>query len=261
MRRLPRRDCERRAKDMLEKVGLAGFGERRPRELSGGQQQRVALARALVFEPDALLLDEPLGALDKRLREALQLEIKEIQRRIGISILFVTHDQDEAMMMSDKIAVMRNGRIVQLGSPAEVYLHPRTPFVASFLGETNLLPAVDCRSDGGVAQVRYANGSVGLAQEPRGGRERVAGGKVTLSVRPERIRILEERDEADSAVTGTVLERRFLGRQVRYVVQALSQRLVVSATEPQAASDLAPGQIIRLGWARCDAQLLGQADD
>jgi len=106
--------------DMLEKVGLEQFFKRRPRELSsGGQQQRVALARALVFEPDALLLDEPLGSLDKRLRETLQLEIKAIQRRVGISILFVTHDQDEAMMMSDNIAVMWNGRIVQLGSPSK----------------------------------------------------------------------------------------------------------------------------------------------
>ena len=125
---------------MLDRVGLAGFAARRPRELSGGQQQRVALARALVFEPDALLLDEPLGALDRRLREQLQTEIKEIQRRVGISVLFVTHDQDEAMTMSDRIAVMRDGEIVQIGSPSEVYLHPGTAFVASFLGETNLLP-------------------------------------------------------------------------------------------------------------------------
>ena len=137
MRRVSRHQSHLRAMEMLEKVGLTEFAKRRPRELSGGQQQRVALARALVFEPDALLLDEPLGALDKGLRETLQLEIKEIQRRIGISILLVTHDQDEAMMMSDYIAVMRNGRIVQLGSPADLYQHPRTPFVAGFLGETN----------------------------------------------------------------------------------------------------------------------------
>jgi putative spermidine/putrescine transport system ATP-binding protein len=127
MRRIPRRDCYRLSMEMLEKVGLSEFAMRRPRELSGGQQQRVALARALVFQPDALLLDEPLGALDKRLRESLQIEIKEIQQRIGISVLFVTHDQSEAMMMSDRIAVMRNGRIVQIGSPTDVYQHPQTP--------------------------------------------------------------------------------------------------------------------------------------
>jgi putative spermidine/putrescine transport system ATP-binding protein len=261
MRRLPRQDCRRRAMDMLEKVGLAGFAGRRPRELSGGQQQRVALARALVFEPDALLLDEPLGALDKRLREALQLEIKEIQRRVGISILFVTHDQDEAMMMSDRIAVMRNGRIVQLGSPAEVYQHPRTPFVASFLGETNLLPAVDGRSERGVAQVCFADGSTGLAQEPRRGRERTEGGKVTISLRPERIRFLGPQDQADSVAPGTVLERRFLGRQARYVVEALNQKLVVSTTDPQLLAQIMPGQAVMLGWNRSDAQLLGEVDD
>src|SRR5262249_49783462 len=180
MRRLARRDCTRRAMDVLEKVGLADFAARKPRELSGGQQQRVALARALVFEPDALLLDEPLGALDRRLREALQLEIKEIQRRVGISILFITHDQDEAMMMSNRIAVIRNGRIVQLGSPIEVYQHPRTPFVASFLGETNLIPAIEQASEQGIVQVQFANGGIrGLAREPREGRDPAPGNRVT----------------------------------------------------------------------------------
>ena len=140
MKRVAPQQRHKQAIDMLERVGLADLAARRPRELSGGQQQRVALARALVFEPDALLLDEPLGALDRRLREQLQLEIKEIQRRVGISILFVTHDQGEAMMMSDRIAVMDQGEIVQIGSPSDVYLHPDTSFVASFLGETNLIP-------------------------------------------------------------------------------------------------------------------------
>lgn len=261
MRRLPRRECRRRGMEMLEKVGLVEFASRKPRELSGGQQQRVALARALVFEPDALLLDEPLGALDRRLREALQLEIKEIQRRIGISILYVTHDQDEAMMMSDRIAVMRSGRIVQLDSPTEIYQHPRTPFVANFLGETNLLPVIECQSEGGVAQVRFADGSLGFAAQPRGGSKKPAGSKMMLSLRPERIQILRRPDQTDSVVTGTVRERTFLGRQIRYVVETLGQKLIVSTTDPRLLAEIALDHRVQLGWAHGDAQLLAELDD
>jgi len=261
MRRIARRDCQRLSMEMLEKVGLAEFAKRRPRELSGGQQQRVALARALVFEPDALLLDEPLGALDKRLREALQVEIKEIQRRIGISVLFVTHDQAEAMMMSDRIAVMRNGRIVQLGSPTEVYQHPRTPFVASFLGETNLIAAVECRSDGPVAQVRFADGTLGLAEEPRDGRAGLPDGQVLLSLRPERIHLLRPEARADTIVPGLVVERTFLGNQIRFVVDALGQNLIISTTELRLAGGIGPGDTVRLGWDRDEAQLLAAPDE
>jgi putative spermidine/putrescine transport system ATP-binding protein len=262
MRGLARREGRRRSMDMLEKVGLEQFFKRRPRELSGGQQQRVALARALVFEPDALLLDEPLGSLDKRLRETLQLEIKAIQRRVGISILFVTHDQDEAMMMSDNIAVMWNGRIVQLGSPIEIYQHPRTPFVASFLGETNLLAATECGTDGKVTQVRFADGSLGLVREPnRGGRVRTAEGDVVLSLRPERIRLLGPCDSADGVISGILVERTFLGRQTRYVVEALGQKLIVSTSEPPLPNELSLGKPVRLGWARGDAQLLAMIHD
>src|SRR5262249_37437856 len=148
--------------------GLSGFAQRRPRELSGGQQQRVALARALVFEPDALLLDEPLGALDRKLREQSQAEIKDIQRRVAISILFVTHDQDEAMSMSDQIAVMADGQIVQIGTPSELYQHPNTAFVAGFLGETNLLPVVLQGVENGRAVVRFVDGTTGEVRLPRG---------------------------------------------------------------------------------------------
>ena len=157
MRRVAKRDRRTPALDMLDKVGLGGLESRKPRELSGGQQQRVAVARALVFDPDALLLDEPLGALDKRLRESMQIEIKAIQRRVGISILYVTHDQEEAMVMSDRIAIMREGRIVQIGSPTDLYKHPQTPFAASFLGETNLLPCRGTGQDGGDGRVVFAD--------------------------------------------------------------------------------------------------------
>jgi putative spermidine/putrescine transport system ATP-binding protein len=260
MKRRPRFECRRRSMEMLERVGLVDFARRKPRELSGGQQQRVALARALVFEPDALLLDEPLGALDKKLREGLQLEIKELQRRIGISILFVTHDQDEAMMMSDRVAIMRNGRIVQLGSPADVYHHPRTPFVANFLGETNLLPCVDCRSDGRVVMVRFKDGTMGCAKEPRDGRTRTPGGEALISVRPERVRLLGSLERADTAIDGVVVDRTFLGREIRFVVQGLEQKIILRTTDPHTSADIVPGQHVRLGWQRDEAQVLAASD-
>ena len=226
MRNRPRGESARRARGMLDKVGLADFADRKPRSLSGGQQQRVALARALVFEPDALLLDEPLGALDRRLREAMQIEIKELQKRIGISILFVTHDQDEAMMMSDRIAVMNKGRIVQIGSPAEVYQRPHSAFVASFLGETNLIPR---------------------------GNER-------MSVRPERIRFLAPGETADGSIDGRVVDATFLGRQMRFIVAALDQRIVVSTADPAVYARVASGDAVRLGWNVEDAQSLAAED-
>ena len=246
MKRVARRQRRRRAMDMLDRVGLADFASRRPRELSGGQQQRVALARALVFEPDALLLDEPLGALDRKLREQLQIEIKEIQQRVGISILYVTHDQDEAMMMSDRIAVMRNGEIVQIGSPSDVYLHPDTPFVASFLGETNLLPVTFEGLDNGRAVVRYANGAIGHARLPHIGHQPGTGEQALVSVRPERISL-------NGHIEGKVTAHNFLGRHARIVVRATGQSLVVSTTD---VTGLTHGDTVRLGWNGDDAQLL-----
>jgi putative spermidine/putrescine transport system ATP-binding protein len=243
------RDRKRRAEQMLERVGLAGFAFRKPRELSGGQQQRVALARALVFEPDALLLDEPLGALDRKLREQLQIEIKDIQRRVGISILYVTHDQDEAMTMSDRIAVMTGGQIVQIGAPVDVYLHPDTAFVAGFLGETNLLPVTVEGVENGRAMVRYSDGTQGPARLPRGARPSEAG---LVSVRPERIRILRDTDRTETTAGGTVTGHSFLGRYARCTVRALGQDLVAATTDP-----LPPG-LVRVGWDCNDAQLLAR---
>jgi putative spermidine/putrescine transport system ATP-binding protein len=256
MRRVPKTECYRRAIEMLEKVGLEELTTRRPRELSGGQQQRVALARALVFEPDALLLDEPLGALDKRLRETLQIEIKQIQRRIGISILLVTHDQDEAMMMSDHIAVMREGRIIQLGTPSDVYLHPRTPFVASFLGETNLISATDCGSNGHMAKLRLFDGSKCDAVESHESQGRTSDGKILFSLRPEHIRILSPDERADNMAKGVMIERTFLGRQIRCIVEAFGQRLIVSSSDLRSLAAIDVGAELRLGWASDDAQLL-----
>ena len=244
----------RRALDMLDKVGLAPFAARKPRELSGGQQQRVALARALVFEPDALLLDEPLSALDRKLRESLQNEIKELQKRFGISILFVTHDQDEAMMMSDRIAVMAEGSIVQIGSPSDVYLHPATPFVASFLGETNLVPGILRGTDDGHAVVEFKDAVLGRARLPANGRDLTAGEPVVVSVRPERVRLLTH--PAERKFAGVVSECTFMGRHTRYRIQALGQVLTVSAIDWSPASSLCAGVPIWAGWEAEDAQIL-----
>ncbi len=257
MKRVAPGERRRRAMDMLDKVGLAAFAHRRPRELSGGQQQRVALARALVFEPDALLLDEPLGALDRKLREQLQAEIKEIQRRVGISVLLVTHDQEEAMMLSDRIAVMAHGRIEQIGAPADVYLHPETPFVAGFLGETNLLPGI-CRGiEDGHLVVQLGHDALGRARLPRHGPAPQPGAATQLSIRPERIRILgDEPGAVDCMLEGTLLGCTFLGRHARCVVQAGSQTLVVSSDDWPRLSALPPGAPIRIGWRSEDAQSL-----
>lgn len=256
MKRVATAARRRAAMEMLEKVGLAPFAARRPRELSGGQQQRVALARALVFEPDALLLDEPLGALDRKLREALQQEIKDIQRRMGVSILFVTHDQDEAMMMSDRIAVMDHGRIVQLDVPEDVYHHPETEFVASFLGETNLLRGTCVVPGTDHAVVRFRNGE-GLARYSRGGGRPVAGDPVLVSLRPERIALLGPGDTADCTTDGVLTDRTFLGRHTRLVVRALGQAMIVS-TAAVTSPDWTVGGALRLGWSRDDAQILNE---
>jgi ABC-type Fe3+/spermidine/putrescine transport system ATPase subunit len=259
MKGVPPAARRRQALDMLDKVGLANFTARKPRELSGGQQQRVALARALVFEPDALLLDEPLSALDRKLRESLQSEIKEIQKRFGISILFVTHDQDEAMMMSDRIAVMAEGRIVQIGSPSDVYLHPATPFVAGFLGETNLVPGTYRGTDGGYAVVAFKDAALGRARLPADGRNLTAGEAVLVSVRPERVRLLTT-DQAEPNFAGHVTDCTFLGRHARYRVQALGQALVVSVTEWSPAAAFSSGTPVRLSWAAEDAQILSEPE-
>jgi putative spermidine/putrescine transport system ATP-binding protein len=207
-----------RAEEALESVQLGGYGRRKPSQLSGGQRQRVALARALVNQPKVLLLDEPLGALDLKLREQMQVELKGIQRQVGITFLFVTHDQEEALTMSDRIAVFSNGRIEQVGSPADVYEQPATPFVAGFVGTSNLL-----RGDAA---------------------KQVLGRRGTWSVRPEKIRIeavgvLPAADE-DAAV-GTVREVVYVGSATRFLVDldagatlvALQQNLQTSSMDVQ----------------------------
>jgi putative spermidine/putrescine transport system ATP-binding protein len=184
MRGMKRTEGLKKAAEMLDLVGLQGFGHRYPKELSGGQQQRVALARALVFEPSLLLLDEPLGALDKNLREQMQIEIKRIQRALGVTTIFVTHDQSEAMSMSDRIVVFEKGRIQQAATPLEIYHRPRTKFVAGFIGESNLIPATVMDAAGGKAK----SDALGLCDYAATA-DVSNGQEVTLLIRPELIRV------------------------------------------------------------------------
>jgi ABC-type Fe3+/spermidine/putrescine transport system ATPase subunit len=184
MLRVPRAERAAQARDALSLVKLDGFGDRYPKQLSGGQQQRVAIARAIVMKPAVLLLDEPLGALDKNLREEMQVELRSLQRQLGITTVFVTHDQEEALTMSDRIAVMRDGVIEQLGAPREVYERPATEFVATFLGASNLIDAVVAGRDGEHSLVEAACGRFAVAAAGL-----TPGQRLRLAVRPERVRV------------------------------------------------------------------------
>jgi putative spermidine/putrescine transport system ATP-binding protein len=252
------RASERRrlAHEMLDKVGLSSMTDRRPRQLSGGQQQRVALARALVFKPDALLLDEPLGALDKNMRERMQYEIKELQRKLGISILFVTHDQDEAMTMSDRIAVMNEGRIVQIGSPKDVYLRPCSAFVAGFLGETNMVPCRLTELGQGRGTVTMSDGRISCGMLSSECPALLKGGSALLSNRPERITILHPNEQADFVVSGIVEEHVFVGGHSRSVVNAFGMKFVVVTSDLGRLDSMKVGKEANLGWLAKDAQLI-----
>ncbi|MGO4666821.1 ABC transporter ATP-binding protein [Bosea sp. 2RAB26] len=228
-RRVPRPETSRRVEEALGMVRLAGLEGRRPRELSGGQQQRVALARALVIRPSVLLLDESLSNLDAKLRDAMRHEIRDIQRSLGITTLFVTHDQVEALTMCDRIAVMKRGRIEQIGTPEDIYERPATRFVADFVGRANVLPAL--RNEAGAISVW---GVTLPATAP-------AGGEIDVFVRPQRIRLAatgEPSGEGMVRLTGRVLRSVFVGDHVEVIVEGAGGQLSVemqSGTKPPAA--------------------------
>jgi putative spermidine/putrescine transport system ATP-binding protein len=237
MQRLPRAERDKRVADMLALVGLSAFAQRFPRQLSGGQQQRVALARALAISPRVLLLDEPLSNLDAKLREEMQIELRQILRGLGATTILVTHDQAEAMALSDRIAVMNAGRIEQVGTPTQVYDRPATPFVAGFLGKTNIV-AVDVRADaGGIAAV------IGDARWPLPAR--IARGKASASIRPEKISFVL--DGAGPGLAGTVRTRAFQGAHWLYQVDTPAGALIVIR---QNDGDMVPGEgaPVRLTW-------------
>ena len=242
-------EITRRVGEMLDIVDLGGRGQRRPRELSGGQQQRVALARALVNRPRALLLDEPLGALDLKLRQAMQVELKRIQREVGITFVYVTHDQGEALTMSDRIGVMNDGTIEHLGTPRDIYEHPRTRFVAGFIGTSNLLTGTVTRVDGGRAVIEVSPEERILVPVSRAGL--APGAPVELTVRPEKIEISAGRPASSGCVLrGAVTEVVYLGTSTNFsVTTTTGADIVVFQQNSAAAGDVAArGDNVWLSW-------------
>jgi spermidine/putrescine transport system ATP-binding protein len=224
MKRLPRAEIGPRVKEALEMVRLGGFAERRSRQMSGGQQQRVALARALVNHPEVLLLDEPLGALDQKLRKEMQLELKSLQSRVGITFIFVTHDQEEALTMSDRIAVMSRGKVLQVGSPTEIYERPTCKFVADFIGETNFIDGKVIDNGGNYATIQTPEGLTlrGIIPRPV-----TLGEAATLSIRPEKAQLVPlEHAKADGPFTLPVRVElvSYIGSDTRITVRLNDQR-------------------------------------
>jgi len=254
MRRTPEATIAREVKRVLEVVRLPDVGERLPRQLSGGQQQRIALARCIVYRPSIILMDEPLGALDKKLRDQMQLEIKHLHTQLGITVLYVTHDQEEAMIMSDRICLMNEGRIEQVGTPDELYFRPHTAFVADFLGESNILEGTVAGADGDTVTV---SGVAGATVRVQARADVKAAGRVRFMVRPERMVVLAPGDDAPNVVEGVLRDVILVGGVTKYYV-ALADGRVVSATRLTAgpASPTVAGAPVRLGWAVDGAVLL-----
>jgi len=269
-----RADIKRRVGEALDLVHLAGYDRRKPNQLSGGQQQRVALARALVNRPNVLLLDEPLGALDLKLRKALQVELKRVQTEVGITFVYVTHDQEEALTMSDRIAVMNGGHVEQLGTPEELYERPRTRFVADFIGTTNLLHGTIEASDGGCAVVRLDSGDrCRVANADDAG---TVGDAIDMSLRPEAVRIADRvadpvTDRGDLAapetsgqtlvrLPATVEQVAYLGASVQYRVRT-SAGLAMSVLAPKSGPRFNRDDNVELTWSPSEALVLNDRAD
>src|SRR5437867_7334459 len=248
VKRVPRAEHRERVSEMLRVVSLEGFERRRARQLSGGQHLRVALARALVNRPAALLLDEPLGALDVKLRKQMQLELKRIQNELGTTFVYVTHDQEEALAMSDRIAVMNAGQVEQLGRPREIYDHPRTAFVADFIGSLNALDLTVDELVGAYAVMRVGEGervvvSAGSAMRP--------GDPLRVAVRPERVQIGPVDGQArdgGSRLEGTITEIVYLGMYTQFHVETRAGRVVSHRLADESIAPLQPGARVALSW-------------
>lgn len=293
LRKVPRGEIKKKVAQMLELVQLEGYEKRKPSELSGGQKQRVAIARALVNNPKVLLLDEPLGALDLQLRRAMQIELKHLQKKLGITFIYITHDQEEAINMSDRIAVMKDGRIEQIGTPDEIYNHPKTSYVATFVGNANILHGVAENIQGENAIVKIGNDRVIVKLETsqqytgdtRAKQYLAAGEKVTLAVRSENILLQEtavigdtgtdHRDTVDISVSGggldahnknsvsglqaTVTEKNFAGGQLRVTLK-LSDGTQLIASRYGIDASVAEGQTVRCSFLPTDAVLVDRED-
>lgn len=293
LKKVPKSEIRKKVSQMLELVQLEGYEKRKPSELSGGQKQRVAIARALVNNPKVLLLDEPLGALDLQLRRAMQIELKHLQKKLGITFIYITHDQEEAINMSDRIAVMRDGRIEQIGTPDEIYNHPKTSYVATFVGNANILHGAAESIQGQNAIVKIGNDKVIVKletsqqnTEDTGGKQHLAAGeKVTLAVRSENILLQEvavigntgtdNGDTVDISVAGgisdihdansisglqaTVTEKNFAGGQLRVTLK-LSDGTQLIASRYGIDASVAEGQTVRCSFLPTDAVLVDRED-
>ena len=293
LKKVPKNEIRKKVSQMLELVQLEGYEKRKPSELSGGQKQRVAIARALVNNPKVLLLDEPLGALDLQLRRAMQIELKHLQKKLGITFIYITHDQEEAINMSDRIAVMRDGRIEQIGTPDEIYNHPKTSYVATFVGNANILHGVAESIQGQNAIVKIGNDKVIVKLETSqqdtkdtGAKQHLtAGENVTLAVRSENILLQEAAaigdtgtdngDTVDISVAGgisdihdtnsisglqaTVTEKNFAGGQLRVTLK-LSDGTQLIASRYGIDASVAEGQTVRCSFLPADAVLVDRED-
>ena len=293
LKKVPKSEIRKKVSQMLQLVQLEGYEKRKPSELSGGQKQRVAIARALVNNPKVLLLDEPLGALDLQLRRAMQIELKHLQKKLGITFIYITHDQEEAINMSDRIAVMKDGRIEQIGTPDEIYNHPKTSYVATFVGNANILHGVAESIQGENAIVKIGNDRVIVKLETsqqdtgdtRAKQYLAAGEKVTLAVRSENILLQEtavigdtgtdHRDTVDISVSGggldahnknsvsglqaTVTEKNFAGGQLRVTLK-LSDGTQLIASRYGIDASVAEGQTVRCSFLPADAVLVDRED-
>ena len=288
LKKVPKAEIKKKVSRMLELVQLEGYEKRKPSELSGGQKQRVAIARALVNNPKVLLLDEPLGALDLQLRRAMQIELKHLQKKLGITFIYITHDQEEAINMSDRIAVMKGGRIEQMGTPDEIYNHPKTSYVATFVGNANILHGVVESVQGETAVVKIGNDKVavnlGTDQQNAGtGRYPAAGEKVTLAVRSENVQLEEtmtsenlagrtdDRDKAMERVSdrynvenisglqAAVTEKNFAGGQLRVTLK-LNDGTELIASRYGIDASVTEGQTVRFSFLPTDAVLVDRED-
>ena len=290
LKKVPKSEIRKKVSQMLELVQLEGYEKRKPSELSGGQKQRVAIARALVNNPKVLLLDEPLGALDLQLRRAMQIELKHLQKKLGITFIYITHDQEEAINMSDRIAVMKDGRIEQIGTPDEIYNHPKTSYVATFVGNANILHGVAESIQGENAIVKIGNDRVIVkletSQQNTGAKQHLtAGENVTLAVRSENILLQEaaaigdtgtdHRDAVDisvadgsldahnknsvSGLQATVTEKNFAGGQLRVTLK-LSDGTQLIASRYGIDASVAEGQTVRCSFLPTDAVLVDRED-
>ncbi|WP_404405684.1 ABC transporter ATP-binding protein [Pelagibacterium halotolerans] len=253
VRGMGKAEQEDKIKRALEMVELPGFGSRRPAQLSGGQQQRVAVARALVFEPQLVLMDEPLGALDKQLREQMQYEIKHIHENLGVTVVYVTHDQSEALTMSDRVAVFNDGVIQQLSTPDALYEAPESSFVAQFIGENNKLHGKVEAINGKTCDVRLADGTLLKAEKVNVG---AVGTGTTLSLRPERVEF-DDAEGMDNVVTGKIKEMIYLGDHIRIRMNvAGNDEFIVKVRNRGQKRDLSVGQSVQVGWATSDCKAL-----